>query len=257
MDDLRGAMARARTYEDIKSAWLADKAFVLNDSYGSFTVRSQAADELPRAEGFELRRVAIEERRGESTRRYEADSATIEAARGDSLANSGLRIVLHGVRASDGEGWVHRGKETLGPILLAPGLIAELEGMSSAELYRASRAIRADDPLEPVRIRAEAIHGETLRSIAATLHERAAFSVCVVFLVVLGVALGIVFRGSHVMTAFGISFVPSLIVIISIVMGKQMTNNEGTYQVGLLVLWSGIAIVTALNVWVVLRVLRR
>ena len=98
---------------------------------------------------------------------------------------------------------------------------------------------------------------ETVRRIVATIHERAALSASALVLVFLGAALGIVFRGAHVLTAFGISFIPALVVILAIVTGRQMAHNAGTHGIGLLVMWSGILAVTALDAWIVVRVLRR
>ena len=74
---------------------------------------------------------------------------------------------------------------------------------------------------------------------------------------ILGAALGIIFRGAHVMTAFGISFVPMLVVIVTIVTGKQMAHNAGTDTLGILVIWSGIAAAAALDGWILTRALRR
>ena len=89
------------------------------------------------------------------------------------------------------------------------------------------------------------------------INERFAFSISVVVLVILGAALGIIFRGAHVMIAFGISFVPSLIIILGIVTGKQMAYNAPTFVVGLDVMWGVIGAVAALDVWLMLHVLRR
>ena len=59
------------------------------------------------------------------------------------------------------------------------------------------------------------------------------------------------------MTAFGLSFVPALMVIIMIVTGKQMSHNATTHVLGLLIMWVGIVLVAGLDVWTLTRVLRR
>ena len=89
------------------------------------------------------------------------------------------------------------------------------------------------------------------------MHSRLAFSVSVFVLVILAAALGIIFRGAHVLTAFGIAFVPALFVIVTIVAGRQMAEKAGTTTAGLLLLWSGIAVVGGVDAWVLLKVLRR
>jgi len=77
---------------------------------------------------------------------------------------------------------------------------------------------------------------ETVRRIVGAINERLAFSTSVFALVILAAALGIIFRGSHVMTAFGISFIPTLLVIVAIMMGRQMAQNAGTHISGLLLM---------------------
>jgi lipopolysaccharide export LptBFGC system permease protein LptF len=96
-----------------------------------------------------------------------------------------------------------------------------------------------------------------VRRIAATFSERAAFSFSVLVLVLLGAVLGIVFRGSQAVVAFGISFVPSLFVIILIVTGKQLSQNTGTHIAGLATMWSGIVVTAFVDWWTLVRVLRR
>jgi lipopolysaccharide export LptBFGC system permease protein LptF len=93
--------------------------------------------------------------------------------------------------------------------------------------------------------------------VVGTINERLAFSVSVFVLVILAAALGIIFRGSHMMVAFGISFVPMLFVIVMIVTGKQMSHNAATHGLGLAVMWSGIVAVAGLDVWTLTHVLRR
>ena len=108
------------------------------------------------------------------------------------------------------------------------------------------------------RLRIIGDHQKVVRKITALIHSRMAFSVSVFVLVILAAALGIIFRGAHVLTAFGISFVPSLLVIVTIIMGRQMAQNEGTIgTVGVYTIWAGIALVAAMDVWTLTRALRR
>lgn len=95
------------------------------------------------------------------------------------------------------------------------------------------------------------------REIIGVLMQRLAFSISVLVLGILGACLAIVWRGAHLLVAFGISFVPSLFVIATIIAGKQLSNGPVTAPFGLLLMWSGIAVVAGLDVWVLTRVLRR
>jgi lipopolysaccharide export LptBFGC system permease protein LptF len=95
------------------------------------------------------------------------------------------------------------------------------------------------------------------RDIIGVMHSRMAFSLSVFALVILGAALGIVFKGSQVLVAFGISFVPSLFVIVMIMMGKQWIEKSPTPTNGLVLIWSGIAMVAVVDLYVMMRVVRR
>ena len=76
-------------------------------------------------------------------------------------------------------------------------------------------------------------------------------------LVVFGAVLGIVLRGAHLLTAFGISFVPSLLVFVAIAAGKQLAQNETTPWLGVCVIWGGLLLVLLLDGWALTKVLRR
>jgi lipopolysaccharide export LptBFGC system permease protein LptF len=257
MNRLRQGLAQWRVYEAVWDDWLADRQFTIEDDRVHYVVTARNGGRVPGEGDLELLDVTIEEQRTDRRRRITGDRAFIRVVRGDTLAESGLRIDVHNARARDGADWIQRTKETLGPVMLDPELVAELEQMSDADLLAASRMPEEGDPLARRREKAENTRAEALRRIVGTIHERTAFSISVVVLVTLGAALGIILRGSHVMTAFGISFVPSLFVIVTIVMGKQMSHNAPTHVLGLLVIWGGIGLVAALDAWTLTRVLRR
>jgi len=87
------------------------------------------------------------------------------------------------------------------------------------------------------------------RKIWAEIHQRLAYSISCLLMVMLGAVLGILFRGGEVLTAFAISILPSSAVIIMIIMGKQlMTNvNIPSMAYGVAVIWTGIAALTGVT----------
>lgn len=108
-------------------------------------------------------------------------------------------------------------------------------------------------------LRLEAIEqaGKFVRKAGSELHSRLAFSASSFVLVILGAALGIIYRGAHVMAAFGISFVPLLIVIVSNIMGRQLAEKEGTVLLGILLIWGAIAAVGIADILTLSRVTKR
>ncbi len=256
MDRLRKGVACWMVYDALWEQRRHDKTLTLSDERGQYEIRYEHDGRRPREGGIELTNVTIEEHRAGRTRSITAKRASIEVTRGDTIAESGIQIELRNARLSAGGVVIERTKEILGPIAITPELIARVEALTEGELLRTA-VTRADDPLADKREAARAVRGETVRRIVGAVNERLAFSISIFALVILGAALGIIFRGSHVMTAFGISFGPLLFVIIMIVMGRQMAHNAATYGTGLMLMWSGIVVVVGLDVWTLTRVLRR
>jgi lipopolysaccharide export LptBFGC system permease protein LptF len=138
-----------------------------------------------------------------------------------------------------------------------PDIVAEIGGIPTAALLEDPALFPPGTDAARRRDGAVGARAAVLRDIAGVVHSRLAFSVSVFVLVILAAALGIIFRGAHVLTAFGIAFVPALFVIVTIVAGRQMAEKAGTTTAGLLLLWSGIAVVGGVDAWVLLKVLRR
>ena len=79
-------------------------------------------------------------------------------------------------------------------------------------------------------------------------HSRLAFGVSCVVLVLLGAALGIRFQSGNMLTAFGISFIPAALCLISIFTGKHIAEHSSVGNTtGIMFLWSGIACVAIAN----------
>lgn len=139
----------------------------------------------------------------------------------------------------------------------------------SAELTQRAADYRDDDLLAPetpldlshaLLTRRESLASEVrgaARRITGILHARAAFSASVLLLVPLGAALGIIFRGAQPLSAFGVSFLPALFVTVTIIMGRQLTENESTEVLGVGVVWSGLVLLAVVDIVVTTKVVRR
>jgi hypothetical protein len=68
--------------------------------------------------------------------------------------------------------------------------------------------------------------------------------------------LGIIFRGGHFVSAFGLSFIPMIVVVVMIMTGKQLSTS-GMVQMGLVVIWVGVGVVALANCVVLGKFLRR
>jgi lipopolysaccharide export LptBFGC system permease protein LptF len=82
---------------------------------------------------------------------------------------------------------------------------------------------------------------ELQRKIVSELQGRAAFAVAGMLLVMLGAALGVVFRSGHALVAFGVAAVPGLLTILAILLGKQVAESNASHlqQLGVVFIWAG------------------
>ncbi len=257
MGRLRQAVGRAMVYEALHDRWRADKSLTLPADDPAFTLRADVGQLVPRAGGIDFHgNIEVVDHRLD--RRITAERAVLEVTRGEALSDSRIKVNLYAARLTSGDTTIERERETLAAIAIDPAIIRTLAAISDHDLLN---PVKGSDPQGgPVaarRAEAEAERGKTVRRIIGVINERLAFSVSVFVLVILGAVLGITFRGSHLMTAFGISFVPSVFVIVGIVAGKQLCHNADTHVLGLLTMWAGIVLVAMLDGWTLTYVLRR
>jgi lipopolysaccharide export LptBFGC system permease protein LptF len=260
LDKLRLGVAQLMVYDRLWDDWEKDHELVLGDGDTRYLLHAETGGRTKRDKLIELQGVSMQEIRGDRRRRIFADRVGFELDEVPGLGDVGLYIHLYDAQlydeAADDSIPVAKPKETLGPVALDPSIKSELEHLSVDALLRPDMTGETRE-INQSREEFSEIRAETIRKIAGVIHERMSFSASVLVLIILGAALGIVFRGSHVLTAFGISFVPVLFVIITIVTGKQLAHNPGTSWLGLMTMWSGIFVVALLDVWTLTRVLRR
>jgi len=253
---LRKALGAKMLYETLRKQWETTGGITLQDERTRFVIRPEAMPHDPKSATLELVNVHIDEYQADRQRSVDAERAVMKIVAGATLADSKLVIEVHNARLRVGEATIERVKTSLAPVGIPSDVVDRVSVIPERTLLEMPSDTASGLLAESYK-RAKYARGEAVRRIIAAIHERMAFSVSVFALTILGAALGIVLRGSHLMTAFGIAFVPLLFVIIMIVTGKQMSRNPGTHELGLLVIWSGIVVVAALDVLVLTRLLRR
>jgi hypothetical protein len=98
------------------------------------------------------------------------------------------------------------------------------------------------------------------------MHSRASFAVSCLILVIIGAALGMMFKSGNFLTAFAISVVPALMCIALIVTGANVCSSipwrnlesfENPLKAGLALIWSGNAIVLVIAISLMWRLQRQ
>lgn len=83
----------------------------------------------------------------------------------------------------------------------------------------------------------------TSKKILSEVHTRLVFGIGSITLVMFAVALGIIFKGGHLLSAFGASAVPAAALVVFIMSGKELTKTRNAAMpesTGIIVMWSGL-----------------
>ncbi|MHC4863312.1 MAG: LptF/LptG family permease, partial [Planctomycetota bacterium] len=87
----------------------------------------------------------------------------------------------------------------------------------------------------------------TLAEIEAETHSRLVFGVGCISMIMIGIGLGIRFKGGHLLSAFGVSCLPAALLMVCILMGKNIAKNVGSQVVsGTLLMWVGLGVLSLL-----------
>lgn len=98
---------------------------------------------------------------------------------------------------------------------------------------------------------------QTLSEISAELHSRLVFGIGCVPMILIGIGLGVIKRGGHLLSAFAASCLPAALLILAIISGKNVTENLGSQSIsGIVIMWAGLAILTLLAVVIYRKELR-
>ena len=83
---------------------------------------------------------------------------------------------------------------------------------------------------------------KTLVEIKSEIHSRLVFGIGCVPMILIGIGLGIIKKGGHLLTAFGASCVPAAVLIVCIMSGKHVTENLGAANTlsGVAMMWAGL-----------------
>jgi len=257
----QGQHAVDLTYRGEHRLRLQGRGMVLQGGKSSSRSKNSTAQCLPDKQGW----VTVDYfHRLEDTqpeRRYQAKTGRLTVA-GDN--NPAAVLKLEDVQ------WSHtgQGRETnlAGYDFPGIGIPAELTAASSAvgldEVLQARATLwgsaAASARLAGLGRKIESECRDLHNRIEVELHTRLAFGVSCVVLVLLGAALGIIFRSSHLLMAFGISFIPATLCLITIFTGKHVVEQSNAGSLGgIMFLWSGIAVVAGVDMVIYRRLLRR
>ncbi len=136
-----------------------------------------------------------------------------------------------------------RQKETvnLDGALVPEQVITQLDQITPAAILDPAATIEVPARFEEQRIGLQKSAGRWQRKIAATIHARLGYISSVLVTVLMGAALGVIFRGARMLAAVGFSLIPFFSVGILMMLGNHLTKDASTTMIGPLVIWGGLA----------------
>lgn len=269
LQNLRYRIAEAAYYREIYRQITGPKQLVnIGDKNRNYEIRAQSVDWSEADYQLTFHNVTVVETKPGYRRTYRAERMTLGVKRGFAGGPDSVHIVLEkNVRFSDEkepEKTVERRRADLEDVILPAGFRESMERFTDADLVgtdllagRELPSLELGYKLDDARFRVIADLTKLHLEIIGIIHSRLAFSISVFVLLILAAALGIIFRGGQLLTAFVISFMPGLFVVVMNIMGRQLTENTGTHWIGITVIWLAIVGVALADVLVLTRFLRR
>ncbi len=195
-------------------------------------------------------------------REYSAKEASVKAEWDEFSRASLVSLTLEDVIITDvGEPLPTpraKEREEIGPHAVPRWIVADSEGIDLQDLRAHPGSYGLGQGVAGMTAALDSVTRRLLAKVAAEMHMRIAYGVSCMLMVMMGAALGLIFRGGQMLAAFAISAVPASLVIVMLFMGKELIKNPGVPEVyGIVALWSGIAALAAGTAYVYLVPMRR
>jgi len=97
----------------------------------------------------------------------------------------------------------------------------------------------------------------SLVRIKAEIHTRLVFGAGCIPMILIGIGLGIIKKGGHLLSAFGASCIPAAVLIVCIMSGKNLIKNPGSQSItGVALMWAGLVFLILLAAMIYHRLLK-
>lgn len=148
----------------------------------------------------------------------------------------------------------NRDEQTIGPLQIPQPFIDRVNDIPDDQIV--SGAAFADELPPPLANKLDEIRRKSDRfgrRIFGLLHFRLGFAVSPLVTVVMGAALGLIFRGNRALSAFGLACIPFGSVIILLLTGRQIAENPATQAIGPFVIWGALVVGLIANIVIIRR----
>jgi len=208
--------------------------------------------------------VLIQQRLGLRVQReFHARQAVVRGVWDDFRKTALATIALTDVDVREGgegpDAGRHQDQYEIGPFAVPADIIEHAERLTVEDVYD-NEAAFADWPEvheKVVGLRDYTVR-RLLRKVRAEIHQRLGYGISCMLMVMLGAALGLMLRGGQILAAFVISAIPTSLVIVVLLMGRQMIGNVGVPAIrGMAAIWGGVGALAAATGYLYMVRMRR
>jgi lipopolysaccharide export LptBFGC system permease protein LptF len=122
-------------------------------------------------------------------------------------------------------------------------ILPDAEAFTRANVVNEALALPASAELARQRQKLQEEAGRTRNQVIANLNFRLGISASALVTLIMGAALGVIFRGARALAAFALGLIPFFVVLVLMVLGRQIIENPETPDpaLGSFVIWGGLA----------------
>ncbi len=250
---------------DIKGTLANVPAYVLTSPKTRFEIsalysRTDQYDGRP-----ELSQVTVIETRGAEKRSMSANLAKFELKSSLDRHNPVIVVELSGqveiksLPFREGGRIVRKERESLDPVHVMdqPGLRDKIKAFDFLTLLDTDYQMAL--PKRQTHLRDKLIKrlAKFKAEVRGEIHFRASYSLCSIAVVLFGAILGIIVRGGQVLTAFGISCVPMVFVVVASIVGRNLADRPDYALLSVTVMWGSALFMYLVTGVVAMRILKR
>lgn len=133
-------------------------------------------------------------------------------------------------------------------LVLPQYVLDRMQACVPAAVIDPSADLPTSPELEDRRVALQREAERLQRKVKGVLHSRFSFTGSALVTILMAAALGMVFRGSRALAAFGLASIPFATVAVLVTMGKQLTESEATEAVGPFLVWGSLILVGVADV---------
>lgn len=246
-------VTRARFYEYCADELRAGRTVRLRDEYDRSYVVSAGRARLDRG-GLVLTdgRVEVFAPDGTPTQIYKAARVDIETLTLPTRLMIEIRLrqtddqdVLEYDPASPNRRPRNRQTFSVDQVLLPEAVLAEMEQVPPSAILDPGVDLSLPRGLSDRRIGLQKESQHMERKLRATINMRLAYTLSVLVTLIMGAALGIMFRGARALAAVALAMIPLLGVVILLVFGRQLTEDAQMTNIGPYVTWGSLVLMLA------------